>query len=83
MALAELRTDQDGQVGVKWHYSLEVLSTYHRGTYESIGQTYGFLMGVIHQRQLGTPGGTREVYLTDPAKTAGDANLTEVQVILK
>jgi effector-binding domain-containing protein len=81
--IAELVSDRSGEIGAKWHYSLEVLSTYHRGSYETIGQSYDFLMEIVRQKQLGAVGGTRSVYLTDPAQTVGDANLTEVQVMLQ
>jgi effector-binding domain-containing protein len=81
--IAEIVAEQNGEIGVKWHYSLEVLSTYHRGSYETIGQSYDFLMAVVREKHLGVPTGTRSVYLTEPSQTAGDANLTECQVMLQ
>ena len=81
--IAEVLPDQYGDVSVKWHPALEVLSTFHLGPYESVGQTYGFLMGVVGQRQLCVPQRAREIYYTDPANTPPAKNLTEVQIILQ
>ncbi len=67
-------------IGIKIAEPTLVAVTYHKGPYEKVGETYGALFGWIAQNGYEMAGAPREIFWSDPAETAAEKLVTEVQI---
>ena len=76
-------TVTDPEMELKTIQPFEVLYVVHKGSYESMRDTYGKLMKYAEENgiELTTP--FREIYLSNPEETPEDELLTEIQAAIK
>jgi len=77
------RIEVDGGVEVKNLPPARVLAVVHKGSYETLHLTYKDLYEYMMKNGMEFAGPGRELYLSDPCKTAPEELLTEIQVPIK
>jgi len=77
------RIEVDGGVEVKNLPPARVLAVMHKGSYETLHLTYKDLYEYMMKNGMEFAGPGRELYLSDPCKTAPEELLTEIQVPIK
>jgi effector-binding domain-containing protein len=77
------RMEVDGEVEVRNLPPARVLAVVHKGSYETLHLTYKELFEYMMKKGMEFAGPVRELYLSDPCKTAPQELLTEIQVPIK
>jgi DNA-binding transcriptional MerR regulator len=77
---SELPIDGTRKLTIQTLPAATVASTFHRGAYETIGDTYAALSRWVMEHSYDFVGPVREIYLTSPGETPNPADyLTEIQ----
>jgi len=71
---------EDPSVEVRNLKPLKVASRVHKGSYESIGEAYGKILGYVRDNALEITGPMMDLYLNDPNSVEPDDILTEIQI---
>jgi effector-binding domain-containing protein len=77
------RMEADGGMEIKSLPPARVLAVVHKGSYETLHLTYKELFDYIMKNGMEFAGPVRELYLSDPCKTAPEELLTEIQIPIK
>ena len=76
----ELIPQEAGGVGIKVLEPVTVATTYHKGAYDKVGETYKALFGWVFKNKYEVSGPVREIWWNDPEKTPETGLLSELQV---
>ena len=66
-------------IEVKTLPAATVISAVHKGPYHTLGMAHAKMYGYLEEEGFESAGAPRELYLNDPAETAEDDLLTEIQ----
>ncbi len=79
----EMAPEKKGGVGIRVVEPMEVATTYHKGPFDKVGDTWKVLFGWVFKNNYQVAGAAREIWWSDPDKVPEADLLTELQVPVK
>jgi effector-binding domain-containing protein len=76
-------TEPSDGIGVREVEPMLVAATYHKGPYDEVAKSYMALFGWMAQNGYEVAGPVREVYWSDPEKSAEEELVSEIQIPVK